>query len=137
MSYRKLSILAALFVSSAFIPTMLAGPADDAFDQGQQALAAKDYPTAIAKLQQAVQLDPDSLRNASQLRQAVLRQTIGAHPKEGSPADFDAEIAFFQKAAADHPMSSNILLNYGFAYVDKIPAALLAQGLRARLSGRG
>jgi tetratricopeptide (TPR) repeat protein len=123
MSYRTLSILAALFVSSAFIPTMLAGPADDAFDQGQQALAAKDYTTAIAKLQQAVQLDPDSLRNSSQLRQAVLRQTIAAHPKEGSTADFDAEIAFFQKAAADHPMSSNILLNYGFAYVDKIPAA--------------
>jgi tetratricopeptide (TPR) repeat protein len=118
MSYRKLSILAALFVSVS-----LAGPADEAFDQGQQALAAKDYSTAIGKLQQAVQLDPDSIRNASQLRQAVIRQTVSAHPKEGSTADFDAEIAFFQKIAADHPTSANTFLNYGFAYVDKIPAA--------------
>ena len=67
--------------------------------------------------------DPDSIRNASQLRQATMRGTIAAHPKEGSTADFDKQIEFFKNAAAANPNSSNIFLNYGFAYVDKIPAA--------------
>src|SRR5277367_5252167 len=113
MNHRKLSFLAAISVSAIFVAASFAGPADDAFEQGQQALAAKDYATAIAKLQQAVLLDPDSIRNASQLRQAVLRQTIAAHPKEGSTGDFDQQIAFFEKAAAQHPTSANIYLNFG------------------------
>jgi tetratricopeptide (TPR) repeat protein len=123
MSYRKLSFLAAVSVAAMVVPGLFAGPADDAYQAGAQALTSKDYPTAIDKLQQAVDLDPENLRNASQLRQAVIRQTIAAHPKEGSTADFDKEIAFFGKVAAAHPGSSNIFLNYGFAYVDKIPAA--------------
>ena len=97
--------------------------ADDGYEKAAQAMAAKDYGNAITMLQSAVDADPESLRNASELRQAVMRQTIAAHPKEGATADFDKEIAFFEKAAGAHPTSSNIFLNYGFAYVDKIPAA--------------
>ena len=37
-------------------------------------MAAKDYGTAVTLLQSAVEADPDSLRNASELRQAVIRQ---------------------------------------------------------------
>ena len=96
---------------------------DDAFAKAEQALASKDYPAAIGLLQTALEDDPDSVRNASEYRQAVLRQSVAAHPKEGSTADFDKEIAFFQKVVMDHPSSANAFLNYGFAYVDKIPAA--------------
>jgi tetratricopeptide (TPR) repeat protein len=120
MSYRKSVFLAALPI---LLATASAYGADESFDKAEQALASKDYPTAVGLLQQAVQSDPDSLRNASEYRQAVLRQTIAAHPKEGAPADFDKEIAFFEKLVADHPDSSNAYLNYGFAYVDKIAAA--------------
>ena len=119
MSYPKSAFLAVLPVLLA--PALFA--VDPMFDKAEQALASKDYPTAVSLLQQAVESDPDSLRNASEYRQAVLRQTVAAHPKEGAPADFDKEIAFFSKLVADHPTSSNAYLNYGFAYVDKIAAA--------------
>ena len=122
MSYRKSVFLAALPILLAGTATLY-GAADETFDKAEQALSSKDYPTAVSLLQQAVQNDPDSLRNASEYRQAVLRQTVAAHPKEGSPADFDKEIAFFEKLVAEHPNSSNAYLNYGFAYVDKIAAA--------------
>jgi tetratricopeptide (TPR) repeat protein len=121
MSYQKKAFLAALPVMLLAAAPMLG--ADEVFDKAEQALASKDYATAISLLQNAVEADPESLRNASEYRQAVLRQTVAAHPKEGSPADFDKEIAFFQKMATAHPNSSNIYLNYGFAYVDKIAAA--------------
>lgn len=121
MSYRKGIFLAAL--PTLLIAAAALSGADDTFDKAEQALAAKDYPAAISLLEKALQSDPDSLRNASEYRQAILRQSIAAHPKEGAPADFDKEISFFEKLVADHPASSNAYLNYGFAYVDKIPAA--------------
>ncbi|HEX4278408.1 MAG TPA: hypothetical protein VHZ74_23800 [Bryobacteraceae bacterium] len=119
MSYRMNVLLAALPIVLA----VSAAAADDPFDKAEQALNAKDYATAVPLLQQAVQNDPDSLRNASEYRQGVLRQTIAAHPKEGAVADFDKEIAFFEQLVKAHPTSSNAYLNYGFAYVDKIAAA--------------
>jgi tetratricopeptide (TPR) repeat protein len=116
MSYRKNVFLVLVTAASMF-------GADELFDKAEQALASKDYSSAISLLENAVRSDPDSLRNASEYRQAVLRQTKATHQKEGLPADFDKEIAFFEKLVADHPASSNAYLNYGFAYVDKIAAA--------------
>ena len=123
MSFRNNIFLAALIVAA---PVFLvpAFAADDVYPKAAQAMAAKDYGTAVTLLQSAVEADPDSLRNASELRQAVIKQTMTAHPKtEGSTADFDNELSFFEKLVAAHPTSSNAYLNYGFAYVDKIPAA--------------
>lgn len=117
---------------SVLIPALLivltgSGSADDPnalYQKGAQAMASKDYATAIPLLQQAVEADPDSIRNASELRQAVLRQTVAAHPKTGGAvADFDKDIAFFDGLTKAHPTSANAFLNFGFAYVDKIPAA--------------
>lgn len=122
MSYRKTVLLAA-FSSVLAGSGLLFGAADETFEKAEQALSSKDYPTAINLLQQALQADPDSMRNASEYRQAVLRQTIAAHPKEGAVADFDKEIAFFDQLVKAHPTSANAYLNYGFAYVDKIAAA--------------
>lgn len=122
MIERRHVILSALPVLLVAAP-ILAGISDDAFGKGEQALAAKDFPAAVSALQQAVEADPDSIRNASEYRQAVLRETIAAHPKEGAVADFDKEISFFSNLVMAHPASANAYLNFGFAYVDKIPAA--------------
>jgi tetratricopeptide (TPR) repeat protein len=123
MSYRKSLFLAALPIVLAATGPLL-GAADETFDKAEQALSSNDYSSAVTLLQQAIESDPESLRNASEYRQAVLRQTKATHPKtEGLPADFDKEISFFEKQVAAHPNSSNLYLNYGFAYVDKIAAA--------------
>jgi len=122
MSYRKLVLSAAfsaLLAGSAFVYAA----ADESFEKAEQALASKDFPTAIGLLERDLQADPDSMRAASEYRQAVLRQTLAAHPKEGAVADFDKEIAFFEQLVKAHPTSANAYLNYGFAYVDKIPAS--------------
>src|SRR5215469_6022052 len=118
---RKVILLAASMMALAASVTVMG--ADDTFDKGEQALNSKDYGSAVSLLQQALQADPDSMRNASEYRQAVLRETAATHPKDNGVADFDKEIAFFQKLTSDNPKSANAFLNYGFSYVDKIPAA--------------
>ena len=37
---------------------------------------------------------------------------------------YDRAIAFFKKLTTEHPSAANAHLNYGFAYVDKIPDAI-------------
>jgi tetratricopeptide (TPR) repeat protein len=102
--------------------------ADGAFEKAERALSAKDYATAVESLEEALTADPDSLRDGSEYRQATIRRAFAAHAsdphiKEGTPADYDRELAFFEKLTAANPKSANAFLNYGFSYVDKIPAA--------------
>jgi tetratricopeptide (TPR) repeat protein len=123
VTFRVYAGLAALLLAAA----SLIG-ADDAFDKAERALSAKDYDTAIASFEEALTGDPDSLRDGSEYRQATIRRSFAVHAgdphiKEGAPADYDREIAFFEKLAAANPKSANAVLNYGFSYVDKIPAA--------------
>jgi tetratricopeptide (TPR) repeat protein len=109
--------------------SLYAGPGDDDFNKAEQALSAKQYDTALGYFESSLTADPDSLRNGSEYRQATLQRALSlqpvvkGQPHEGKPADFDREIAFFEKLTKDHPNSSNAFLNYGFSYVDKIPAA--------------
>jgi tetratricopeptide (TPR) repeat protein len=56
--------------------------------------------------------EPDSIRLGSEYRQAAIQAK-----------EYDRCLKFFEKLVADHPQSSNAYLNFGFAYVDKIPAA--------------
>ena len=83
---------------------------DADYHQGLKALETNDYPAALHYLELAVAGDPDSLRYASDYRQAVIRSK-----------DFDRALKFFEQMLAQHPKSANLHLNYGFAYVDKIP----------------
>lgn len=122
MTYRN-RVLSAVLTAASLMAVTPAFAADDEFDKAEQALTAKDYNTAIPLLQKLIEADPESSRNASEYRQAVLRQSIAGHPKEGAVADFDKSIAFFEKQVAAHSTSSNLYLHYGFAYVDKIAAA--------------
>lgn len=80
------------------------------YRQGLKALETNDYPAALHYLELAVAGDPESLRYGSDYRQAVI------HSK-----DFDRALKFFEQMLTQHPKSANLHLNYGFAYVDKIP----------------
>jgi tetratricopeptide (TPR) repeat protein len=87
-------------------------PSDSDYQQGMKALGANDYVTALRYLESAVTGDPENLRYTSEYRQAVIKSK-----------DFDRALSFFEKLSAARPQSANVHLNYGFAYVDKIPVA--------------
>jgi tetratricopeptide (TPR) repeat protein len=116
----------AAFVSLPLIgATPAASPATSAdIERGEKALAAGDYDAAISAFEAALQADPDDMQAGSQYRQAWMRKSIKARPKEGNTADFDKEISWFEKlVAAKGSSAPNAYLNFGFSYVDKIPAA--------------
>ena len=78
----------------------------------QQAAAANDCPGALDHFEAALRADADNLRYGSDYRRSVI-----------ACAAYDRAIAFFGKLTDEHPGAANALLNYGYAYVDKIPAA--------------
>ena len=79
---------------------------------GLCALVALGSMPDLSKLESALAADPDNIRYGSEYRQAVIQAK-----------EYDRSLKFFEKLVADHPKSGNAYLNYGFAYVDKIPAA--------------
>jgi tetratricopeptide (TPR) repeat protein len=94
-------------------PAAVATPAaEEDFQAGERAAAAKDYAAALPRLEAAVAADPESLRNASEYR----RTAIAARA-------YDRSLDFFKHLVEAHPRSAAAALNYGYAYVDKIPAA--------------
>jgi tetratricopeptide (TPR) repeat protein len=76
------------------------------------ALAGAAVSDPLVKLEAALAAHPDDLRAASEYRLAVIQA-----------GEYDRCIAFFEKLVADHPESAEAWLNYGYAFVDKIPAA--------------
>lgn len=89
-----------------------ASSSDSDYQEAVKALGANDYTTALRYLESAINGDPENVRYASEYRQAAIRNKA-----------FDRTLEFFEKLSAAHPGSANVHLNYGFAYVDKIPAA--------------
>lgn len=85
---------------------------DSDFQQGVKALESNDFATAMRYLEAAVTGDPSNVRYANEYRKAAIKGK-----------DFDRSLKFFEKLANEHPDSANLHLNFGFAYVDKIPAA--------------
>src|SRR5262249_26253317 len=69
----------------------------------------------LARYEEALNGQPDDLRVGNDYRMAVVQ--INKLPQ------YDRAIAFFQRIVAANPNAANAHLNYGFAYVDKIPAA--------------
>lgn len=104
------SIISSVLVLLCLTLPLHASDAD--YQAGLKALTANDYPLALHYLELAVSGDPDNVRYASEYRQAAI------HSKQ-----FDHSVQFFQNAVAEHPDSANLHLNFGFAYVDKIPTA--------------
>ena len=90
----------------------LAPTADADYQEAMKALKANDYSNALKYLEAAVTQAPDNLRYASEYRQVAIKSR-----------EFDRAVAFLEKLSASQPQSSNVHLNFGFAYVDKIPVA--------------
>jgi tetratricopeptide (TPR) repeat protein len=82
------------------------------FQAAVKARATGDLPAALTDFEAALTLDPDNIRYGSEYRQAVIQAK-----------EYERSLKFFEKLVADHPNSAKAHLNYGFAYVDKIPAA--------------
>jgi len=89
-----------------------AGRAEELFQAGLAAAAAGDLATALDQLETAAGARPDDLRYGAEYRQAAI-----------AAAEYDRAIQFFEKLAAQHPDSAAVRLNWGYAFVDKIPAA--------------
>jgi tetratricopeptide (TPR) repeat protein len=100
-----------LLLLAAFMMRGSTGGESD-FREGMKALESGDYTKALHYMELAISGDPDNLRFASEYRQIAIRAK-----------EFDRSLGFFEKLVGDHPRSVNLHLNYGFAYVDKIPTA--------------
>ncbi len=99
-----------------------AGPSgEDAFLKGIQELDARDWDKALDLLETALAADPDNLQYGSEYRRAALLRAESLHGKGGKPEDFDRPIKFFERLVAANPDAANAFLNYGLAYVDKVP----------------
>lgn len=69
----------------------------------------------LEALERALQAQPDDLKAGNDYRMAVVQVN--------QLKVYDRAIAFFEKLVTANPNAPNAHLNYGFAYVDKIPAA--------------
>jgi tetratricopeptide (TPR) repeat protein len=96
---------------TGFAPALVAVQLCLGAQAGEQPLAAPSA-SDLARLEAAVAADPEDLRAASDYRKAVIRY-----------GEYDRCLAFFDKLTAEHPQAANAWLNYGYAFVDKIPAA--------------
>jgi len=66
----------------------------------------------LQSYERVLQARPDDLRAGNDYRMAVIHA-----------GEYDRALAFFEGLVAAHPAAANAHLNYGFAYVDKIPVA--------------
>jgi len=66
----------------------------------------------LAPLEARLRGDPDSLEAANAYRRMVIQT-----------GEYDRALRFFEALVTAHPNAANAHLNYGFAYVDKIPVA--------------
>jgi tetratricopeptide (TPR) repeat protein len=66
----------------------------------------------LGALEQALAAKPDDLRAGNDYRMAIIKA-----------GQYDRGLDFFEKLVEAHPAAANAHLNYGFQYVDKIPAA--------------
>lgn len=103
--------LALLLAVSLAAPAAPAAAAE-LFEAGLAARAAGDLETALDRLEGAAAAAPDDLHYGAEYRQAAI-----------ALAQYDRSIAFFESLAAEHPDAPAVRLNWGYAYVDKIPAA--------------
>ena len=99
----------AIAVLTATLVTLANRPATSVEASGS---AVQAQAPDLAKLEEALSAAPDDLKAGNDYRMAII------------PANaYDRAIAFFQKLVTANPNAANAHLNYGFAYVDKIPAA--------------
>ena len=82
------------------------------YREARASAEAGDLKTALDRLERAVADEPGSLRWGAEYRQMAIRAEA-----------YDRSIDFFEALAEEHPGSPEVRLQWGYAYVDKIPAA--------------
>lgn len=82
------------------------------FDDAMKAVAAGNDAAALPLFEKALAAEPDDLKIHDGYRKAVIRT-----------GEYERAIGFYDKLTAANPASAYAWLNYGYAYVDKIPAA--------------
>jgi tetratricopeptide (TPR) repeat protein len=97
-------------VAMGIIASGLGTASEADYQEGVKALRMGNTAVALTKLESAVSGDPENRRFASDYRQAVIQANA-----------YDRCLEFFKRLTEAHPQSANAHLNYGFAYVDKIP----------------
>jgi tetratricopeptide (TPR) repeat protein len=119
----------ALFLLVAMAAGGAPASPEGSFQAALKARAAGDWASALTSFEAALALDPDNLRYGSEYRQAVIQTK-----------EHERCLQFFEKLVAGHATAANAYLNYGFAYVDKMPVAgsitqvILANGALAQFS---
>jgi len=111
MGQRRVSAFAFLWFAAMAAGGTPASP-EGSFQAALKARTAGDWASALASFEEALGLDPDNLRYGSEYRQAVIQTK-----------DHERCLQFFERLVAGHTSAANAYLNYGFAYVDKMPVA--------------
>jgi tetratricopeptide (TPR) repeat protein len=105
-----------MYLTNIIIALLLLAPLasnpEELFREAVRAVERKDFDRALSKFEAALREDPDSLKYASEYRQTVIQAEA-----------YDRCLAFFDELTKAHPESASAALNYGFAYVDKIPVS--------------
>jgi tetratricopeptide (TPR) repeat protein len=104
---RNLGLLVVLLAAG-----ILRAAGASSYQDAMKAVAAGDPTAALPLFEAALAADPDDLKSANEYRRAVIRT-----------GEYDRAIAFFGRLTAQHPQAAYAWLNYGYTYVDKIPAA--------------
>jgi tetratricopeptide (TPR) repeat protein len=74
--------------------------------------AADDPVRDMGELESRLERDANDIQAANAYRRVVIER-----------GDYDRALAFFDRLVRGNPRAENAFLNYGFAYVDKIPVA--------------
>ena len=93
------------------LPDAVSDPAA-AFREGLHAVERGELATALDLLERAARSEPENLRYGAEYRQAAIAAEA-----------YDRSLAFFEALAAEYPESHEVFLSWGYAFVDKIPAA--------------
>lgn len=80
------------------------------FDDALKAVAAHNDAAALPLFEKALTAEPDNVKIHDEYRKAVIRTK-----------EYDHALDFYDKLTTAHPDSAYAWLNYGYAYVDKIP----------------
>jgi hypothetical protein len=78
----------------------------------QAAAPPASTPAVLADFEARLQKDPNNLRLGADYRQTII-----------AGKQFDRAIKFFRELVRRNPKAQNACINYGFAYIDKIPDA--------------
>lgn len=100
------------FIVVLLLLSPIASDSEMLFRDAVLAVERRDFERALDKFEAALRQNPDSLKFASEYRQAVIQAEA-----------YDRCLSFFEELTNRHPDSASAALNYGFAYVDKIPAS--------------